>query len=427
MRNFQIIILGLFAFFLIAGAIAFATFRGGGGDTALNPVTLWGTFPARDVNALIQHIQIELKTDFPVTYREVPQSSFDRELVEALASGRGPDMIFLPQDLVLRHRDKLFVVPFESFSERDFKDRFVEAGELYVSSQGSLALPFSVDPLVLYWNRTLFANAGVAVPPRFWDEVLPLIDRLTLRDERGTIIRSAIALGEFGNVAHAKEILAAFIMQAGNPIVASGVDAPRAVLDERFGAPETPAVSALRFYTEFANPVKPTYSWNRSLPLSEQAFLAGDAALYVGFASELFVLQEKNPNLNFDVAMLPQIRDAVANKTFGALQGAAILKSSPNIGSAFQMLGILTGAEVQKVWEEITGLPPVRRDLLSEPQTDAFRSVFHSSALIADAFLDPNPSATTAIFRDMVENITSGRADISNVVRDASRRLEQLL
>lgn len=428
MRNFQVIIFGLFALFLIAGVIAFATFRGGrGGDTSIGPVTLWGTLPAQDINTLIQHVQIELRTDFPVTYRGIPRADFDRELVEALASGRGPDMLFLPQDLILRHQNKLFTVPFTSFSERDFRDRFIEAGELYLSSSGANAFPFTVDPLVLYWNRTLFANAGVAQPPHFWDEVLPLIERLTARDERGTITRSAIALGEFENVTHAKEILAALIIQAGSSIVAGTSEAPEVVLGERLGAPETPAVSALRFYTEFVNPVKPTYAWNRSLPPSEQAFLAGDTAMYVGFASELFELREKNPNLNFDVAPLPQIRDAVAKKTFGVVEGAAILKSSPNVNSAFQVLGVLTGPEVQRAWEGITGLPPVRRDLLAEPQTDAFRSVFYDSALITDAFLDPNPSATTAVFRAMVENVTSGRADISAVVSDASRRLEQLL
>ncbi|MCI0619842.1 extracellular solute-binding protein [Candidatus Wolfebacteria bacterium] len=425
--NFKAIILGLFVFFLIAGAIAFATFRGGRGDaTPISPVMLWGTLSAREVNALIQHIQIELDTDFPVVYREISPDNFDRELVEALASGRGPDMIFLPQDLIMRHRDKLYAIPFESFSERDFLDRFIEEGELYLSSSGSLALPFAVDPLVLYWNRTLFANAGIAEPPRFWDEMLVLVSRLTERDERGNITRSAIALGEFGNVTHAKEIISALIMQSGNPIVSGTSDAPNVVLTERLLAPEPPTAAALRFYTEFANPVKPTYSWNRSLPPSQSAFLAGDTALYIGFASELFELREKNPNLNFDVAALPQIRGATAEKTFGAMHGAAILKSSPNTTSGFQVLSILTGQDVLKAWEGETGLPPVRRDLLSVPQTDAFRSVFYNSALTADAFLDPSPSATGIIFRDMVENITSGRADVSNVVQDASARLEQL-
>jgi multiple sugar transport system substrate-binding protein len=425
--NFKTIILGFFAFFLIAGAITFATFKGGRGGTApISPITLWGTLSAQEVNTLIQHIQVDLNTDFPVTYREIPAADFDRELVEALASGKGPDMIFLSQDLILRHQDKLFVIPFASFSERDFKDRFIQEGELYLSGAGSLALPFTVDPLVLYWNRTLFANAGVAQPPRYWDEMLALVNRLTERDERGNILRSAIGLGEFENVTHAKEILTTLIMQSGNPVVSGSSDAPRVVLNERLGAPEPPTAAALRFYTEFANPVKPTYTWNRSLAPSQSAFLAGDTAMYIGFAGELFELRQKNPNLNFDVAPLPQVRDAAAKKTFGTMQGVAVLKSSPSIASAFQVLGILTQADVLGLWEGDTGLPPVRRDLLAEPQTDAFRSVFHNSALIAGAFLDPNPAATGILFRDMVQNVTSGRADVSSVVQDASSRLEQL-
>ncbi len=42
---------------------------------------------------------------------------------------------------------------------------------------------------------------------------------------------------------------------------------------------------------------------------SKNMFLAGDLALYFGFASELDDLKNKNPNLNFDVTLFPQTGD----------------------------------------------------------------------------------------------------------------------
>lgn len=428
MKGFQVFVLGLFGFFLIVGAITFATYRGGdtpSGDT-FAPVTIWGTLPASALEQLSQYITVELGIEAEINYREILPDAFDQELVEGLASGAGPDMIFLPQDLIVRHSDKVVALPYESFTQRDFRARFIEEGELYLGKEGTLAFPFTVDPLVLYWNRTLFSNAGIAAPPVYWDELRDLTQRLTRRDEEGRIMQSAIALGEFENVTSAKEILVTLMLQAGNPLVAPGINGLHSVLSARFDLPQAPADAALSFYTEFANPVQSIYSWDRSLRASQEMFLAGDLALYIGFASELFLLQAKNPNLNFDVAPLPQISGSTAKKTFAAMQGIAVLKSSPNTSSAFRALSLFARPDVVTGWSEITGLPPVQRGLLSETQTDPYTSVFYEAALIADAFLDPHPENTRQIMQNMVQDVTSGRKAVGESILDAEARMNQL-
>ena len=150
-------------------------------------------------------------------------------------------------------------------------------------------------------------------------------------------------------------------------------------------------------------------------------------ALYPGFASELFTLREQNPNLNFDVALLPQVRDGDVRRTFGQMYGLAVLKSSPNQGGGFSAAVLLAGKDAAAVWEEVIGLPPARRDLLSRAQNDAFRSVFYKSALIAGAFRDPDPDASEAVFRRMVEGVVSGRLRIAEAVRQANAELARLI
>ena len=426
MNKFQIILLSIFGFFIVAGVIAFATFRGGSNGDNLEPITIWGTISQQTFNSFFNRANAELGKGLRVTYVAFPESEFESELIEGLAADKGPDAIFLSQDLIARQYDKAYVIPQESLSERDFKDRFIEEGELFLTPQGALGLPFMIDPLVLYWNRTLFSNAGLSQPPVYWDELFELTQTLTDRDDRGNIFTSTIAFGEFRNINNAKEILAVLTMQAGNPIVSGTPGNFESVLTERFGKPEAPADSALRFYTEFANPVKSVYSWNPSLPPSQEAFLAGDVALYVGFASELFELQEKNPNLNYDVAMLPQVRDSGRDITFGQMYALVPLKSSPKLFSAIGAIGLMTGADMLEFLEAETGLPPVRRDMLVERPAEAFRSTFYDSALIADAFYDPDPDETEVIFRAMVEDVTSGRERISIAVRNAQEQLSRL-
>lgn len=430
MRNFQLIVIGLFLFFIVAGVVVFSTSFRGGGNAGEVPIsaTVWGTLDASMVTRVINQINLARKVPVTVTYRQIRGEDFDRTLIEAIASGNGPDAIFLSQDLVLRYADKVTPIPFESVSERTVRDTFIQEGELFLTPAGSLALPVLVDPIVLYWNRTIFSNEGVATPPVYWDEFLGLSEKFTKKDAAQNITQSAIPFGEFSNVLHAKEILAGLILQAGSPIVRRTKDGRLDVLlSDRLGFDVTPAESALRFYTEFSNPVKPAYSWNRSLPVSTDAFLAGTVALYPGFASELFTLREQNPNLNFDVAPLPQIRDTTARKTFGMLYGIAVLKSSSHQGGAFALASLFAGNEASGYFEEASGLPSARRDLLAKTPSDAFRVVLYKSALIATAFLDPNPVESKEIFARMIEDVTSGRALVPDAVRQGNSALMHLV
>ena len=87
-----------------------------------------------------------------------------------------------------------------------------------------------------------------------------------------------------------------------------------------------PTVSALNFYTSFANPTSTFYTWNSSLPSSFDMFISGRSAFYIGRASELFALQAQNPNLNFDVMELFQPEGAVRPTTYGSFIAAGMMK-----------------------------------------------------------------------------------------------------
>src|SRR3989344_2243561 len=343
MKPFQIFVLGLFGFFAIVGVIVFATFRGPNAGIEEIPVTLWGTLPTEEFVEALGAYNGDAEEQLSVVYRELSRSELDSEFAEAGAEGRGPDLLLVPHDAILEQQAKLSVLPFESFPERDFKDTFVELGELFVVPEGIVGLPLSIDPLVLYWNRDILASEGYALPPKTWEELVVMTPKLTERDEANSIVRSAIAFGGFQNVDHAGEVLTLLFMQAGDPIVVRGADGRLSVsFGERFDLPEVPAESALRFYTEFADPVKPLYSWNRSLPSAKDAFLAGDLALYLGFASEARELALRNPNLNFDVALVPQVDGSPLQQTYGAIAALALLRPSPSTSAALRAMALIT-------------------------------------------------------------------------------------
>lgn len=430
MNTFQIVILGVFGVALVIAVLIFSGFIPTKGDhTDLRgTVTIWGTLEQELIFTPLEEQNRENDKKFIIEYVEIRQENFDRDLVEALASGTGPDMILLPQDLIIRHRDKVLPIPYETMSIRDFQNTFIEEGELYLSQDGIIALPFSLDPLVMYWNRDLFSSAAIAQVPQFWDELFTLGPRITQIDQARNIRKSIIALGEYRNVNHAKEILALLMLQAGDSIIKKGADDDLTVtLGEQQNLVTPPSQSALRFYTEFSNSAKPFYSWNRSLPNAKDFFIRGDLALYLGFASERKEIKEKSPHLNFDVTLVPQARDSLRKTTFGKMVGVAVLKSSTNIPTAFFASFQLTGRDFSENFSEGASLPSVRREFLSRSATTAHQQVFNDSALISRAWFDPSPRETESIFKDMIENVVSGRLRLSDAIVRTQKELTLLL
>jgi len=431
---FQMIVFGIFAFLIVIAVFVFAGLSGGDGGRDIGEVKMWGTFDQDLMDAYLRQLNDEDPQAGNIDYEEIPEDLFQSQLVEALANGSGPDLFILDQSNLLRHWDKIAPFPYETtMSQRQFKDTFIDEGEMFLSTAGIRGMPFSVDPLVLYWNRDIFAETGFAQAPAFWDEFFLLAERITQRDKANNIQRATIAFGEYDNVNHAKDIISALIMQAGGDIVGKLDDDAgtlyAGLAPEGFSNRVQPAQTALRFYTEFADPVKSVYSWNRSLPNSLDAFSQGKLAMYVGYASEVRDIQARNAHLNFDIAPLPQIRSGedARKLTFGTLYTLAVPKAANNPYGGTQMALFLSSAVPSQFFASTVGTPSPRRDLLSTTPDDPLDLIFRNAALLSRAWLDPYAEETDKIFRRMVGDVTSGALRLSDTIQRANQELRVLI
>ena len=420
---FQAVVLAIFGVSLVAGLIVLATAKTKTQGSGI-PVVIWGPVSSADFNNAINGLT-QGSSGLKITYVEKRPEGFDQELLENLARGTGPDVILLSQDLILRHGDKVAPISYETMPLRTFKDMFIEEGELFLRPDGIIALPFAIDPLVMYWNRDLLTNQGISRPPVTWDEFLTLVPRLTQKDKSQNILRSGVALGEFRNVVNSKEIIATLFFQTNNPIITPASDT--AGLASTITSATLSTIGAINFYTDFANPVKPNYSWNRALPNSRDLFAAGSLAFYFGFASESAKIRSKNPNLNFDLTYFPQPRGFSVATTFGKMWGLAVLNNSRNRADALSDILAITSPGPLSLWSERTGLPPVRRDMLSASPADPYQSIFYNSAVRARGWLDPNPVQSEIIFQNMIESITSGELEVGDAIENAGKKLGDLL
>jgi len=361
---------------------------------------------------------------FVVSYVQKDPETFDQDLLEALASGKGPDMFFLPDNLAYHYKDKIFPIPYQSLPLASFESSFASAGEVFLTSKGVLAFPIAIDPLVMYYNRSILDANSVVYPPTYWDEFMNLVPTLTKKDENKQIIKSGVAMGQFSNIAHAKDIISTLFMQAGNSITTEKNGYFVSTLND---SGKYNLGSILQFYTDFSNPLKDVYSWNKSLPSSGDYFSADNLAFYFGYASELQTLINKNPNLNFLAAPMPQIKNASFKLTSARVTGIAISAFSKNFNTAFTAAGLMATGDFASKFASILGVAPARRDLLAVKQIDAYLPTFYSSALYARSWLDPSPDDTDNIFRGMIDGVLSNNMTVDNAVRDAGAKLDLLL
>ncbi|MBI5126476.1 MAG: extracellular solute-binding protein [Candidatus Taylorbacteria bacterium] len=424
MTRFQLILTSIFIVFIIAGVAAFATFKGDSVKNQIPAITIWGTVSETTFNQLVRDINISRQNPLSVTYVELSEANFTSQFVEALARGKGPDAVLIPQDLLVRNQDKFTPIPYTAFPERTFRDTFTQQAELYLTNLGAIGIPFMIDPLVMYWNRDTFTNASIARYPVYWDEISALVPVFTQRDVNSNIRKTTIALGEFRNIQNAREILGSLFLQAGNPVTTYS----QGMLQSVIGKGNNPAgQAAIEFFTSFSNPSNTNYSWNRSLPSAKNYFLGGASALYLGFASELQDIKVKNPNLNFDVAPLPQPRGGTNRISYGKMYGFSIVRQSALAGAAYTVITELIQPAALTKLAATTYLPPVRRDMLAQGTTDPYAAIFYDAALISRGWLDPDVPKTTQIFQSIIEGVSSGREIVSEALKRGDEEIDQLL
>lgn len=420
LTKFQIIVLSIFAAGMLTGVAVLALIKGESQDTTLPPITVWGILPSNVVQNFIAQINLTRQEQLTIEYVEKDATIIEHDLVEDLALGKGPDALLIPQEMLLTFENKLLAIPYTTINARDYKNTFIEQAELYMRDEGILGIPLFIDPMVMYWNRDMFTNAGIATYPKIWDDFISISEKINKKDVNSNIRQSALALGEFGNVSNARDIFSLILLQAGNPIVVnrqstlggSGVDSTE---------------TAINFFTGFSNPSSPYYSWNRSLPLSKNYFLSGNLATYFGYASEVIDLKEKNPNLNFDIAPMPQPKNTPQRIDYGHIYGLSIVKSAKDPVGVYSVLNELTSSASLSELVSILYLPPVRRDLIDQGNTDPYLSIFYDSALISRGWLDPDPFQSATIFQTLVQSVVSGREVMSQAINQAHNELNLLL
>ena len=149
--------------------------------------------------------------------------------------------------------------------------------------------------------------------------------------------------------------------------------------------------------------------------------------MYIDLASAYPTLRAKNPRLNFDLAPVPQTEGQETMVTYGKIHALAVMKKGKNVPGGYAFSKSFTSKQFIDSFAKATGMAPMRRDLLSIPQSDAYQATLYSAALRARSWVDPQPIRTDEIFSRMIDSVLSGKLDANGALNQAQSEMASLI
>lgn len=418
------IIAVVFSVLIFSGKISV----GGKKNKAMGDVMMWGTVPETKIAPILQEFNPQAQT-YAVRYRYIAEKEFDQKLLEALASGTGPDMILAPYQTILSQTKRIYPYPITSLGEKSFKDRFVDGASIFFTPYGALALPVSIDPMVLMYNRSMLSKNGYSYPPVSWDELAPMAERITKR-ERNQFIESAISLGT-PNTPYAKDIIMTLVMQLGQSPVIPSYDTVnnelRFYVTANTALTTNPSIQPLstvsRFFASFGDPGQVIYSWNDSLGSARDRFVAERLAMYIGYAGELKEIRGENPKGEFEMTILPQTKGYSTFVTGMRMYGIAVLRSSKNMNTAFSVQSQFSDVGVSPALAAAIGGVPALRSFSGNPSLD---ETVAKSMLVARGWYDIRQAESSFYTSTLISDIINYRQGVVEAVGVFVNRLQDL-
>jgi multiple sugar transport system substrate-binding protein len=264
-----------------------------------------------------------------VVVEPAPAASLQDKLITAVRGGEGPDVVSVDSawNAGLAAAEILSDVTDRFTGIRDqFFPGPVKTGD-YLGRQ--YAVPWYTNNVALYYNRTLFADAGIQAPPATWDELVEVGKALTTGDRYGLMLGA----GGFGSF-----LWWPFAWQNGASLISA--DGTKAEFGSEAG------LEAWRFYSDLylTHKIVPEEiksageSWDQVFaPFIQQRvgmMMSGDWAT--------FAINEGAPDLDFGVAPLPRGKEAA---TVIGGYNLAIPTTSERADAAWDFVEWMTAAE----------------------------------------------------------------------------------
>ena len=359
---------------------------------------------------------------------DIPYANFRDELATSAPAGVGPDVVTLFYGWIPAFVDAGYLVPLpdEAFSEEFVLETF---SPMVANSkfEGSFwAIPTAVRSLALFWNKDIFAAAGLdpEMPPSTLDELVEIAIATTVYDGDESDVYSVVQQGHAPALAAQdhhwfREVL---IRQYGGAPYSD--DGRTVTYNSEEGCAAFSWLAA--FETEHVT------GSNDILDGATNAFVNGETALHVDGSFRVGTIARNNPGLNYGVTELPTGPNGEQH-TFGSYWTHGITRRANDdparLEAAVKFLQFITSPPAGTLWVNLVGELPAQsaaasdQDILSDPILGAFSAGLAYSH--ATFFVDE--SAQRQFLIDAFDNVRLGGMDPCDALDEAAAAEQELI
>lgn len=302
------------------------------------------------------NIKIKYVKQDPEKYRET--------LLTRINNGAGPDIFRYHNTWVPMLSSVLAPLPQDVIKNEDFKKEYYPVIQKDLTQNGAIyGIPLGIDSLALFVNPDLLKAEDISVP-KDWNQFTDAVKKITIKDKDTQKIQTAgTALGTYGNITHAPDIVSMMFLQQGTDL-------------KKISLEKDNLSAALAFYTAFAKGGDNV--WDNSLDNSQISFARGQVAMYFGFSWDIFALEQLKTNNNFKYEIYP-VPSLVGGKsiTVASYWAEGVSSRSKNQKEAIKFMHYLTQKNtLQKLYTEASktrlfGQPYPRVDMADELKDNA--------------------------------------------------------
>lgn len=351
--------------------------------------------------------------DITVKLQITTSNGLPQQVMTALQSGSGPDLIEVQHGWVQGYAQNDLVLPLDDTIQE--RDDYNKAALNYDSYEGKLyGIPYRIECTALIYNLDDYTKAGLDPknPPQTWDDWVAASKKMTTGGVYGMAITGG---GEVGNTV--TRALPMIWMNGGTIISKDGKTAT-------INSPE--AVAAIKFYTDFYKlGISPDSTLQNDGLANRQLFVAGKVASYLTGQYDIAPIHQAASDLKIGAFMTPH---PAGKETAGILNGWSFVipKDAQNPTDAKKFLQFLTTTDNMGYF---TDTFPARLSSLKLPRfQDPMLKPF--ADMLQYGRPSPNTPHWVEISKSMfngIQRILAGQQDPQAAMDQANDEIQALL
>ncbi|MCZ4271275.1 extracellular solute-binding protein [Maritalea porphyrae] len=288
--------------------------------------------------------------DITVKQTTFPYADYRTKVAAAIPAGEGPDVVQLFYGWLNDYVDAELITPLptDMFPPEQIEAEYFPMVQAMKRDGQYMALPTAVRSLALFYNKRLFAEAGIEAPPATLDELIETAKKLTKKDGSGNLTQVGITTGMNAQDHHwFREVL---VRQFGG--------APYDASNAKVTYADAGGAAALKWYTDLQTVHEVTSFGFMDEP--QAAFKAGRAGMHIDGSFRIGAL-DSTRGLEWGVAELPAGPDGMKSNYSSYWVNALTSKATgEKAEAAKKFIAFITTDEAMQIWLDTVGELPAK-------------------------------------------------------------------